>query len=341
MINNKGLSNEEVIINREKYGSNTFTKKKHDSFFKLLMEAFSDPIIKILLIALGIKTIFLIKDFDWYETVGIVLAILVASLISSISEYGSMKAFDKLTEESSKINTKVKRNGQVISIPINEVVVNDLVLLATGDKIPADGVIVSGNVSVDQSMMNGESKAFEIKTQFDTSRRLSKQIEDYKKVFNKCYIVVASEDIVYYEKLVEPTTGIIELYYDRGRIKINEYRKAVTNSELDSDILMGCLRTQEYKNIVLSNDGSLPIVSEFEMYDACKARIKHIPPKKLNELFLHEIKKRKSVTSRLHKVSKELRQICLSLNLSEKERIELTNQLCNPINCSDLCISHI
>jgi len=158
MINNNGLSNEEVIINREKYGSNTFTKKKHDSFFKLLMEAFSDPIIKILLIALGIKTIFLIKDFDWYETVGIVLAILVASLISSISEYGSMKAFDKLTEESSKINTKVKRNGQVISIPINEVVVNDLVLLATGDKIPADGVIVSGSVSVDQSMMNGESE---------------------------------------------------------------------------------------------------------------------------------------------------------------------------------------
>jgi len=221
-------------------------------------------------------------------------------------------------------------------------IINQLLLKIYGTKNTiAFNEFRVGNSIVDFAMMNGESKAFEIKTQFDTSRRLSKQIEDYKKVFNKCYIVVASEDIVYYEKLVEPTTGIIELYYDRGRIKINEYRKAVTNSELDSDILMGCLRTQEYKNIVLSNDGSLPIVSEFEMYDACKARIKHIPPKKLNELFLHEIKKRKSVTSRLHKVSKELRQICLSLNLSEKERIELTNQLCNPINCSDLCISHI
>ena len=93
-----GLSNEEVIINRKKYGSNTFSKKKKDSFFRLLLETFSDPIIKILLIALGIKTIFLIRDFDLYETVGIIIAIMVASLISSISEYGSMRAFDKLTE---------------------------------------------------------------------------------------------------------------------------------------------------------------------------------------------------------------------------------------------------
>ena len=158
MINNNGLSNEEVIINRKKYGSNIFTKKKHDSFFKLLMETFSDPIIKILLIALGIKTIFLIKNFDWYETVGIVLAIMVASLISSISEYGSMKAFDRLTEETAKINVRVKRNGVVISIPIGDVVVNDLVMLATGDRVPADGVIVSGHISVDESMMNGEAK---------------------------------------------------------------------------------------------------------------------------------------------------------------------------------------
>ena len=158
MINNNGLTNDEVIINRRKYGKNTFSKKKQDSFFKLLLETFSDPIIKILLIALGIKTIFLIRDFDWYETVGIVLAILIASLISSISEYGSSKAFNKLTEETSKINVRVKRNGELISIPIDEVVVNDIVILSEGDKIPADGILISGNISVDESMMNGETK---------------------------------------------------------------------------------------------------------------------------------------------------------------------------------------
>ena len=158
MISRNGLTNEEVIINRKKYGSNTFSKKKQDSFFKLLLETFSDPIIKILLIALGIKTIFLIRDFDWYETIGIVLAILIASFISSISEYGSTKAFNKLTEETSKINVRVRRNGEVIIVPIDMVVVNDIVLLSEGDKIPADGVLISGHITVDESMMNGETK---------------------------------------------------------------------------------------------------------------------------------------------------------------------------------------
>ena len=153
-----GLSNEEVIISRKKYGSNVFTKKKNDSFFKLLMETFSDPIIKILLIALGIKTIFLIRDFDWYETLGIVIAIMVATLISSISEYGSMKAFDKLTEESSKIKVRVKRSGQVSLLPISDIVVDDLVLLSSGDKVPADGILITGKISLDESMMSGEAK---------------------------------------------------------------------------------------------------------------------------------------------------------------------------------------
>ena len=158
MNNNSGLTNEEVLINRKKYGSNTFTKRKQDSYIKLLLETFSDPIIKILLIALGIKTIFLIKDFDWYETIGIVIAILVASLISSLSEYGSMKAFNKLTEETSKINIRVKRNNKIIQIPISEIVVNDLVVLSEGDKIPADGIIFDGSIKVDESMLTGESK---------------------------------------------------------------------------------------------------------------------------------------------------------------------------------------
>ena len=157
-MNSNGLTNEEVIVNRKKYGSNSFSKKKQDSFFKLLLETFSDPIIKILLIALGIKTIFLIREMDWYETIGIVLAILIASLISSISEYGATNAFNKLTEETSKISVRVKRNGEIITIPIDEVVVNDIVILSEGDKIPADGVLISGHISVDESMMNGESK---------------------------------------------------------------------------------------------------------------------------------------------------------------------------------------
>ena len=99
---NNGLSDAEVLENSDKYGKNVISSKKNDGFFKLFFSSFGDPIIRILLIALGIKVVFLIKNFDWYETVGIVIAILIASLISTISEYGSEKAFLKLQEESSK-----------------------------------------------------------------------------------------------------------------------------------------------------------------------------------------------------------------------------------------------
>lgn len=160
MIENNGLTEKEVKENREKYGDNALQKIKPNSFGHLFLESLGDPIIKILLIALGIKVIFLLKDFDWYETVGIVIAIFVASFISSISEYGSEKAFKKLGEEASKIKCKVKRSGKITEIPIDEIVKGDLVLLETGDKIPADGIIVEGELSVDESSLNGEAKEF-------------------------------------------------------------------------------------------------------------------------------------------------------------------------------------
>lgn len=153
-----GLNDAEVIENRKKYGSNELNKSSKDSFFKLLINTLGDPIIKILLIALAIKTVFLFKNFDWYETIGIVIAILLASLISSISEYGSEQAFEKLQDEVSRINCKVIRNSKKKEIPINEVVVNDIVSLETGDKIPADGIIIKGKISVDESSLNGETK---------------------------------------------------------------------------------------------------------------------------------------------------------------------------------------
>ena len=153
-----GLTSIEVIENRAKYGKNVIIGKKKDGFLKLLCDSFGDPIIKILLIALAIKVLFLFKNFDWYETIGIVIAIFIASFISTISEYGSENAFFRLQEESSKLKCRVKRDGNINLIDIEDVVVDDVVLLETGDKIPADGIIVSGEIYVDESSINGESK---------------------------------------------------------------------------------------------------------------------------------------------------------------------------------------
>ena len=158
MNNYNGLTDNEILENRKKYGKNEISKNKSNGFLSLLLESLGDPIIKILLIALAVKVIFLFRDFDWFETLGILIAIFVASFISTISEYGSEKAFNKLQEESSKLKCKVIRNGSLTEILIDEIVKDDLVFLQPGDKIPADGIIISGEVSVDESSINGESR---------------------------------------------------------------------------------------------------------------------------------------------------------------------------------------
>ena len=153
-----GLNDKEVEKSRLEYGTNEITQIKKNTFWHMLLESFADPIIKILLIALAIKVIVLFRHFDWYETIGIFIAIILATFISTISEYGSEKAFNRLQEEAIKGKAKVIRNRKIVEIPIGEIVVGDIVILNSGDKVPADGKLISGNLRVDESALNGESK---------------------------------------------------------------------------------------------------------------------------------------------------------------------------------------
>jgi len=153
-----GLTDEEVKLSRSKNGSNIISKKDNNSFIRLLIESLGDPIIKILLIALAIKIVFLFRDFDWYETIGILIAIFLASFISSISEYGSNKAFERLSKESQLLKVKTYRNGKLMEVLTSDIVVGDVVKVASGDRLPADGKIISGSLSLDESFMTGEAK---------------------------------------------------------------------------------------------------------------------------------------------------------------------------------------
>ena len=154
---NDGLTDEEVIKSRKIHGNNKYNKKERNTFIKLVIESLNDPIIKILLIALAIKIIFLFSDSNIYETLGIAIAVFSASFISAISEYGSEKAFEKLLEENSNIKVKVLRNKRKKVINIEDIVVGDIVYLENGDRIPADGILIDGNISVDESSLTGES----------------------------------------------------------------------------------------------------------------------------------------------------------------------------------------
>ena len=154
-----GLTDAEVLASREKYGSNGITEQASETFWQKLMGNFEDPIIKILCVALAINVLFFfLGQTEWYESVGIALAVILATFVSTYSEFQNENAFQKLQEEASLIKCKVYRNGNLTEIPIDEIVVGDYVLLQMGDKIPADGVIFDGTLQVDQSVLNGEAK---------------------------------------------------------------------------------------------------------------------------------------------------------------------------------------
>lgn len=159
-LNNKyvGLSDKEVLKSRNEYGSNELPKEKRIGFWKQFAMNFGDPIIKVLLAALAMNLLFTLKNFNWFESIGIVIAIITATLVSTLSEYGSEIAFDKLQKEASESVCRVMRNGKTVEIPVVELVRGDIVYLFAGEMIPADGRLVGGAITVDQSSLNGESE---------------------------------------------------------------------------------------------------------------------------------------------------------------------------------------
>lgn len=193
------LSSSKVEEQRNKYGSNKLTEKKQDGFWKKYFEAFSDPIIKILLVALVINLIFVFTgNAEWYEAVGIFVAVLLATFVSTFSEYSNEKAFAKLQAEADEIKCKVIRDGIVQEIQIDDIVVEDYVLLQAGDKVPADGVMVNGEIKVDQSTLNGESE--------DVAKITPKSELDYGKEDD-----VLAQDRVYRGTIVTEGEAIIKI----------------------------------------------------------------------------------------------------------------------------------
>ena len=158
-LGNVGLKSNEVEKNREKYGSNRLSEKKQEGFWKKYFSAFDDPIIKILMVALVINLIFVFTgNAEWYEAVGIFIAVLIATFVSTLCEYSNEKAFAKLQADADKIKSKVYRDGVLTEIPIDDLVYGDFIVLQAGDKIPVDGVMEQGEIKVNQATLNGEAE---------------------------------------------------------------------------------------------------------------------------------------------------------------------------------------
>ena len=152
-----GLNDAQVLAAREAHGANVLSRKKKKGFIRQFVGNLGDPIVKVLLCALGIHILLMFRQADWLETVGIAVSVFLATLISTVSEYGSEAAFARLSESCGAGACRVRRAGQVRQIACEDIVVGDVVLLQAGDKIPADGRMLTGGLRVDQSSMTGES----------------------------------------------------------------------------------------------------------------------------------------------------------------------------------------
>ena len=154
-----GLSEPDVEMARTQYGSNTITNIERETFWDKLWANFKDPIIIILIVALGITVILTILGYtEWYESVGIAIAVFIATFVATWSEHSNENEFQKLLDEASMIQVKVFRNNHLTEISLNDLVVGDHILLQPGDTIPTDGILVAGHLDVNEASLTGESE---------------------------------------------------------------------------------------------------------------------------------------------------------------------------------------
>lgn len=155
----QGLTDKEVEISRGKYGSNEIPDSEPTTFWEEFKETFGDPMIKILLaIAALMIVMFFFGYAEIYEPLGTIVAVLIVAFVSAKTGVASDTKYRELKDSAKKDQCKVHRNNMVAVIDVDDVVVGDKVLLQSGDKIPADGILVSGALSVDNSALNGEAE---------------------------------------------------------------------------------------------------------------------------------------------------------------------------------------
>ena len=155
----QGLNDEEVLDNRQKFGDNKIIEAEPETFLDKFKDAFGDPMIKLLIAIACIMAIMAFLGYaEWGELIGIVISVLLVTGISAKTEMSSDNEYRKLKDGTKKELCKVYRNGKIVEIEVDDVVVGDRIIIQSGDKIPADGVLCSGAIAVDNSALNGESE---------------------------------------------------------------------------------------------------------------------------------------------------------------------------------------
>jgi len=157
---NQGLTAREVEQSRVKHGENVLTPPRRQSMWRLYLEKYNDPMVRILLVAALVSLALAFVKDDYIETLGIIAAVLLATTVGFYFERDAARKFDVLTQLGEEQPVKVVRDGQVVEIPRREIVVGDVVVVETGDEVPADGQLFeSTDLQVDESSLTGEPMA--------------------------------------------------------------------------------------------------------------------------------------------------------------------------------------
>lgn len=189
---------------------------------------------------------------------------------------------------------------------------------------------------VDQSiadlvMFNGISRAYEIKTDYDSDKRLIHQLTDYNKLFDKCYLVTSSDGYKKYAKELPDNIGTITFEHKGNSLVHHIVKEAELNDVIDIPTLMRSIRAVEYKSIVKDLYGSLPVVSEFDMFEECEKLLANADNRKVRASFMRVIKQRKTNTQSLKQFDHCFRQLGVATNMTLNEYNSFINNLSIPI----------
>lgn len=197
-----GLTSQEVIENRNKFGTNKLTVKESETLFEIFLNSLKDVFVLILIVSLIAKMLTNvyshfsgISEVNWWETLGLFVAIMLSSGVATHSEYKQGQLFNKLKDEASKIDVKTYRDGEIHQIPIDDLVFGDEILLQSGDMVPVDGILVDGKVKVNQASLNGESEDSEKVPLGDNQEPDGKDLFTNLKIFRGT-VVTSGEAVV-------------------------------------------------------------------------------------------------------------------------------------------------
>jgi len=186
-----------------------------------------------------------------------------------------------------------------------------------------------GNAVADLVMFNGISKVFEIKTEYDSDKRLALQLENYRKAFNHIFLIIPESKFTAY-KITDERVGLITFNGNKEQ-KFTLQRDAVVNQEVDAETIMHILHTHEYKTIVKSYFGQLPEMTSFNQFQKCRELIKTIPNHLLNKYFIEQMKSRNLENVLSSRYYKEFNQLILAHKLNKDEKNNMIKKLKSPL----------